>query len=312
MTSNTQQEFLLGVVTSAFFHWTPETTSVVSDLEKACQVLPVSVLEIGHLPEPHASEVFRFLESGGILRGYSAAGPLSSRSSGILSRDRDVRKSSLADARLVIDDAVSRDARLMVMSPGRDPGPSERPEAMKILADSLLQLASYARERSGGTLVVGVETMDRDVHRKQILGPTAEAASLMSHLRTIEPSLGLVLDLAHIPMVGETIEDAVLAAGEALVHVHVGNVILKEGHPLYGDYHPPFGVPESEISSSELTRFISALRRSGYFSGRDLPFREPAVSLEVMTTPDCCAFSDLSAAGEELSRAWNLTKEDEG
>jgi sugar phosphate isomerase/epimerase len=74
-----------------------------------------------------------------------------------------------------------------------------------------------------------------------------------------------MIDLSHLPLMGESVEHALRIARDYLVHVHIGNCVIKEkNHPAYGDKHPRFGMPGSENDVDELRLFLKALLDIGY------------------------------------------------
>jgi sugar phosphate isomerase/epimerase len=297
--------FMLGLVTSAFFNWEAGARAVTADLERLLCDRSLAVLEIGDLPDRTAAEqVARSLAAAGVRRVYSPGGPIGSRSAGLSAADVAERGAAIEAASRIIDRAVQAGAGILAMAPGRDPGEADRPAALARLADSVTRLASYAADRSAGRLTLAIETMDREIHRRQILGPTAQAAAFIRGLRTGSRRVGLLIDLSHIPMIGETAGETIAAAADTIAHVHVGNCVIQEGHPLYGDSHPPFGEPGGEVGPDELMEFLARLLAAGFFARADLPFGGPAISLEIVPPAGECPFAAIAAARATLYASW--------
>ena len=57
-------------------------------------------------------------------------------------------------------------------------------------------------------------------------------------------NFGLLVDLSHIPMIHETIEESILPVKDYIIHAHMGNTVIKSPDcEAYGDNHPRFGIP---------------------------------------------------------------------
>jgi hypothetical protein len=68
---------------------------------------------------------------------------------------------------------------------------------------------------------------------------------------------------------------------DSLIHVHFGNCVLRDpSHPLYGDQHPPFGIPGGENDVEEMRLFLEALIYSGFFA-KSVPTAMPVLSMEI-------------------------------
>lgn len=61
-------------------------------------------------------------------------------------------------------------------------------------------------------------------------------------------------------MLGETPKKTLTTTKDYLKHAHMGNCLIRDlNHPLYGDKHPRFGYPGSEIDVPELTEYLPYL-----------------------------------------------------
>lgn len=182
------------------------------------------------------------------------------------SLDSEKRKHSVQQIKRCVDDAVSLGACILQMIAGPDPGPPRREEAKKYYIDSLCELCEYAsRNRSDHKITLCLENLDRDIHKKFLIGPTAEAVQIIQAVKQDYSNIGLTLDLAHLPLLGESFEEAVNIAKDDLTHVHLGNCILRyPEHPYYGDTHPPLGIAEGEIGVRELADFLRVLAKNGF------------------------------------------------
>lgn len=69
-----------------------------------------------------------------------------------------------------------------------------------------------------------------------------------------------MVDLSHIPMLHETIEESLLPVQQYIRHAHMGNTVIKSPEcPAYGDEHPRLRFSQnSENDVEELGRISAA------------------------------------------------------
>ena len=151
-----------------------------------------------------------------------------------------------------------------------------------------------------------LEPTDRDIQTKGLIGPTAEAVEVIAAVRRRWPNLGLTLDLAHIPQVGESLEQAVETGRAYLDHVHLANTVIRQlSHPRYGDQHPQFGVPGGEFDVSEVAGFVQTLLRAGFFKPQTYGPR-PIMTAEVRPGPGEVPDLVVAATKRKLREAYAL------
>ena len=110
-----------------------------------------------------------------------------------------------------------------------------------------------------------LEPFDTDIDRKFLFGATEDCVALIRSLNPKIDNMAIELDLAHVPLMGETFEHAITTAAPYLHRVHLGNCVLKDpDHPRYGDTHPPIGFDGGEIDVPELTRILACLLEVGF------------------------------------------------
>ena len=172
-----------------------------------------------------------------------------------------------------------------------------RPAALDATAETLRRLADAAR---GLGLDLVLETFDTDIDEKRLIGPTPRAVELARAVG--RDNFGLLLDLAHLPLLGESPDQAVRAAGPHLRHVHLGSCVLDKGNPAYGDSHPGFTSPGSVNGPDQVREMFRACFDSGFFGDG----RRPFVSVEVKPQAGETSEAVLAAAKRTLGEAWAL------
>jgi sugar phosphate isomerase/epimerase len=223
----------------------------------------------------------------------------------LCSLDSAKRKQAIAGARELIDQAYDLGAALMAVLSGPDPGEADRPKATEALIDSLQHLCAYAQEKAEDRMLsISLENFDRDLDKKQLIGPTKEAAQVAEAVWGEYSNFGLTIDLSHLPQLHERADETVLAAVDHLIHVHIGNCVVGDpSHPAYGDKHPRFGVAGGVVGVEEVKRFFEALVYAGYFK-RNTPTTMPVVSFEVRPGPGERSDLVIANAKRTLAHAW--------
>jgi sugar phosphate isomerase/epimerase len=214
--------------------------------------------------------------------------------------DESPRTAAIEAVQEGIDQAIELGAVGVAVLSGPDPGLAHREQAADLLVDSLKWLCDYAAHKGG--LPVALETFDRQPFGKNcLIGPSTEAAEVARRVREHFPSFGLLLDLSHLPLLGETPREALRAAGDALVHAHMGNCVMRDpAHPAYGDNHPRFGVPGGENDVLELAEYLRALLDARFLD----PVRRPILSFEVKPLAGESADALIAGSLRTLADAW--------
>ena len=244
------------------------------------------------------------LASAHVAVGFGSQPPLLTQKLDLNSSIPAERKKAVDECKRSIDTAIFLNAQGVAFLSGKDPGEPQRKEAHKLLIDSLRQLCSYARSKSGGRLKVILETFDRQPFGKNcLIGPSEEAVEIAKALRIEYPGFGLMLDLSHLPLLNETSKKAITTAGDYLVQAHIGNCIMKDTqHPARGDFHPRFGVPEGENDVAELTEFLKTLLETKFLDTS----KPPIVSFEVAPMFGESSEIVIANAKRVLQEAWTM------
>lgn len=219
--------------------------------------------------------VRKILETSHMAVGYGAQPRLLTTGYNLNDLNDAGRRTALATMKQGIDEAYEIGAGGMGFLSGKYP--EERQEdAYRALVQSVKEMCAYAKSR--GNLRILLEVFDYDVDKKSLIGPAALARRFAREIRAEYDNFGLMVDLSHIPMLHETIEESLLPVKEYILHAHMGNCVMKDPSlPGYGDSHPRFGFPGGENDVEELTAYLRLLREIGFLSKE----RRPIVSFEV-------------------------------
>lgn len=242
------------------------------------------------------------LGSSGLAVGFGAQ-PVELRGGlNINSFDEEERRKGIDALKEAIDMAYDLGAKKFGFLSGRKPA-ERQDEALQLLADSIVELGQYAKTK--GDMVLSLETFDDETDKKALIGTNRLAVELSRAVRKHVPDFGLMVDLSHLPMQGETIHEALSVTAEHINHAHIGTCVISDlEDPLYGDKHPRFLHPKSESRTPEVRAFLAGLFDIGYLT-EDAPERN-IVSMEVVPGPGTAETSQsvLAEGKRVLREAW--------
>ncbi|MHA6482918.1 sugar phosphate isomerase/epimerase family protein [Paenibacillus sp. strain BS8-2] len=193
--------------------------------------------------------------------------------------------------------ARSIGARKAVIASGVNPGESLFAEQTAYFVDYV-----YALCQAVPDMEVLIEPFDRSIGKNLLIGSTREAADVIRQVRERGPhNAGLLIDMGHIPLMGETFEGALQEAKPYVRHIHLGSCVMSNPtNPLYGDMHPPWGYADGENDVPELIEFLRELFRIGYLGGES----KPTVTLEMRPYPGKSERQSVDIFLSKLDEAW--------
>ncbi|HLX62605.1 MAG TPA: TIM barrel protein [Planctomycetota bacterium] len=204
--------------------------------------------------------------------------------SDICAIDESERRKAVARILDLLDEAHDLGATRFGLYSGQDPaqlgGPHTesrqsqlRDLAKRQLVQSLDEICKAAAKKKIDVLL---EPFDRRANaagekafKMCLIGPTPEAIDVAEQVRRDKgnANFSLCMDLSHCVIMGEC-PNAIRQAAPYMGFFHVANAVLNRNNPggmaRYGDAHPKFGVPDSEVTPEVLEGFVSALVEVGY------------------------------------------------
>lgn len=285
MEGSWRKQLRLGVIQVMMF---PDAAgNAARTLETARQVLQddfFGVLVVGRMDDETTKAVRTMAREAHADVAISAAPVVLGGKHNLASLDEGVRRSGVEALKKSVDDAYFLGAPLVEVLDGARtyPGPEQESRAVDQLVRSLQELCSYSESKASGQPVwIGLETFDRAVDKRSLVGPSALAVQVAARVRGAHSNFGLTIDMGHLPLIGESYRESLQATKEYLIHAHLGSCIRDDSsHPFYGDSHPGFGMEGGAADVAELTEFLAALHEIGYFE-KQLPTGAPWLTFEV-------------------------------
>ena len=270
---------------------------VVETITKIAEDDFFTAIEITWIRDPAVRAKAReVLVISGLAVGYAAQPPVLITPLNANSLDEGERRNAVDVLKGQIDEAHYMGAERIAFLSGKDPGSERRAAAVAALVKSTRELCDYAEAKGMG---VTLETFDRIIDKKALIGPSKEAAAFADEVD--RKNFGLMVDLSHLPLLDESPEQCAEAVREHLVHLHAGNCVMKdESHPAYGDAHPRFGIEGGENNVEELAAFLKAFMDIGFLDGKSQPF----MSFEVKPMEGESSEVVIANAKRVLRQAW--------
>ena len=241
----------------------------------------------------------KLLEVSHLTVAYGAQPRLLVKKLNLNSLNETERQEAVDEVKSAVDEAYEIGAKSLAFLSGEDPGEEKREQALKLLISSIKEICDYAKSK--GNLMITLEIFDRDIDKKCLIGPANEAKKLAAEVRKEFDNFGLMVDLSHLPLLGETPAQAIMPVKDYLVHAHMGNCILQDKeHPGYGDQHPRFGIKGGENDVKELTEYLKVLLDIGFLN----PQNPPIVSFEVKPLVGESSEVVITNAKRVLREAW--------
>jgi sugar phosphate isomerase/epimerase len=262
-----------------------------------------SLLELALVRDPAQRRTIRQLaETSHLSITYAAQPVLMGQKLDVNSLDESERNRAIEEVKSCIDEASELGAERVSLLSGPDPGAPQRNDATQVLADSLKEICAYGEQKG---LAITLETFDREIEKKRLIGPAREAAALARTVRKDFRDFGILYDMAHGPLLDEDPKHALTLLRDYLVHIHVGNCVKVAGNPVYGDRHPRFGVSGGLHDVDDLARFLKILFDIGYL-GKKIRQNEklPIVGFEIKPLPAESSEAVLAGTKRVWRQAW--------
>lgn len=244
-------------------------------------------------------EAARLLSLSHMTWAYGAQGLLLGPGLNINDLDEEGRQKAVAAVKSGIDEAYEMGCADVQFLSGHYEE-EKKEEAFQQLLRSTRELCDYAKTK--GNMLLCHEVFDYDVDKKSLVGPAGLAARYGETICGEYDNFGLLVDLSHIPLLHETIEQSLMPVLPYLKHTHMGNGVVVPGREAYGDMHPRFGFPGSENDVPELAEFLRILLETGYLNEKT----RPILSFEVKPWKDEPSWAVIANAKRALKLAWAM------
>ncbi len=259
-------------------------------------------LEIGKQPDDETrAAVKKILEESHLKVCYGAQPRLLGPKLNPNDIDEEGRKKAEATLIEAVDEAEYLGAKGIAFLSGKWE-PATQAEAYAQLLKTTRAVCDYAKTKG---MMVELEVFDFDMDKASLIGPAPYAAQFAADMRKTHNNFGLMVDLSHFPTTYETSKFVIQTCRPYITHFHIGNAVVEEGKPAYGDKHPRFGFPNSANDVAELTDFFTVLKEEGFFNAEN-PY---VLSMEVTPFGDEDGDIILANTKRVINRAWAMVED---
>jgi sugar phosphate isomerase/epimerase len=243
-------------------------------------------------------KVKQMLETSHMTVAYGAQPRLLTTGLNLNALNEDLRQAAVQNIFEGLDEAYAIGASSFAFLSGKYEQ-DKTEEAYQALVKSTKEICAYAKTK--GSMRIALEVFDYDVDKRSLIGPAGLALRYAKEIRETYDNFGLMVDLSHIPLIHETIEESLLPVKDYIIHAHIGNCVVKnEAFPAYGDAHPRFGFPNSENDVPEVVDYLRLLLKIGFLNTE----KPPIVSFEVKPFGDEDPDIVIANAKRTLNAAW--------
>ena len=242
--------------------------------------------------------VKKILETSHMTVAYGGQPRLLTTGMNINDLNEEGRQKALANLKEGIDEAYEIGAGSFAFLSGKYEEATKE-QSFQALVKSTNEICAYAKSK--GNMKIALEVFDYDVDKKCLIGPAPLALRYAKEVPKEHAHFGLMVDLSHIPLIHETIEESLIPVKDYIVHAHIGNCVLKSPDmPAYGDVHPRFGFPNGENDVPEVVHYLKVLLDIGFLNTEN----PPIVSFEIKPFGDEDGDVVIANAKRTLNEAW--------
>lgn len=266
----------VGIIQSMAFPYSSKTSEgILKSILTIAKDSFFDVIEIGHFKDDVLRDKIKnIIEVSKLISIYSGHSTLLSNGLNINNLNHEDRLEAVEVLKKGIDEAYFMKSKSFSFFSGRYEEETKE-ESLKALISSTKDLCDYAKEK--GDMDVLLEVFDYNIDKRSLLGPVELVKRFAEEMEAYS-NFGIMIDLSHLPLLGETPEQAILPIKKYIKHIHIGNAVVKEKNlEAYGDEHPRFGFHHSENDTNELAQFLKVLIEIGYFDNSN----RPIISFEV-------------------------------
>jgi len=298
MTESMRKFMKVGIIQFMAYPATDDK-SILDSIRKIAVDDYFDAIEITHIKNPETrKQVKKMLEASHMTVAFGSSPCLLTEGRNVNNTNEKERQRAVQVLKEKIDEAYEMNAVGFSFLSGKYDA-SKKEEAFKAHVESTHELCEYAK--SNGNIRIILEVFDYDIDKKSLIGPAELAKRYAEEITKSHDNFGLMVDLSHIPLLRETVEESILPIKDYIVHAHMGNCVVKDPSlPAYGDMHPRFGFPNGENDVNELVEYLRVLKKIGFLNEKN----PPIVSFEVKPYGDEDPDIIVANSKRVLNAAW--------
>lgn len=235
----------------------------------------------GGSPEKHES-IRKALQDFGLHSVFLAGYPLKQNKWNLGALDEEKRQHALAFAKRLVDLSYYYGSqKMLVLSGEAYAHEDDRRRSFDLLTESLMELCDYARAQASDYLLeITLEYFNDKGEPYLLVGPSSLAGQLAQRVTEMYGHFGLTFDLSHAIQLGEDPLGSLENLSPYVRHIHLSNCVTKHPeNPLYGDKHPPFNIPEGDVSDEDVLMYMQQFKKMGFIE------KDAIIGVEIIGRP---------------------------
>ena len=216
-----------------------------------------------HPVEPYRGEEIRLIRGCGREVVYNIGDQAERPSLFPTAREKTVREYTMSVFKDALERALEAGIRKTVTSSGMQHDLDDE-GSFEAIRDFYCALCEFV----GPQMLLIVEPTDFNWDKRYYIGSSAKAMRLIQAVRACGyENIGGMVDMCHLPLMFETIPQAMRDLQGAIEHIHLGTCVPSDRYsPIFGDRHPAWGMPGTIWGKAELQQLFEEAIRAGYFS----------------------------------------------
>ena len=176
------------------------------------------VVEVAHMKDAEVRKAAAdMIARGHMTSSYGGQGRMLGAGLNINDLNEEGRQKALASLKKGIDEAYEMGVEDFAFLAGRYEEETKE-ESFQALLKSTRELCEYAKSK--GDMPVLCEVFDYDMANESLIGPVDMVKRYAETICAEYDNFGLMVDLSHIPMLHETIEESLLPVQQlSLIHI---------------------------------------------------------------------------------------------
>ena len=221
-------------------------------------------------PDDGLEEISRLCVENGLAVVYLAGFYLKREKLDLAAADEGARRSAVSACETMLDRARRLGAaKMLVLSGARDPLRDDR-SVVQSAARSVAELTEYGERRFGGAFPQITWEFFNPAGDPYLSVGTPETAMEIAR-KAAGPHFGITFDTSHVAQMGLDIRRTFRAMYPAVTHLHLANSVSgHRDHPMFGDRHPPFDIPQGDLTTQDIAEFLAFGREHGLFDTIDI------------------------------------------
>lgn len=242
-------------------------------------------------------ETIKAIAESGKTMYYNMGNRAGQRSLAPAAMDSEHRDYSLKVYKDELERAKLCNAQKIITNSG--PNDIENREKCKAhLVDFYVELCKCAE-----SMIVMIEPTDWDTSKCKLIGSSNDAVEICERVRDAGcENMASMIDMCHVPLMHETLEQSFHDTGKYLEHIHLGNCVLDKESGLYGDKHPGYGIEGGCYGVDDLAEMFKLGINSGYFNDEN----DGSASIEMRRLPGRSSEECFDIYYNAVQQAWEL------